>query len=78
MHDPSDEKMYCSEIIWKLYYRVAGITLGRFRPMGSYDFSNSAVMSEARDRWGMNLPLQQLVIAPQDIYDSKWLEAVWE
>jgi hypothetical protein len=76
--EPSDEKMYCSEIVWKLYRRITGLSLGDLHPMGSYDLRNVAVMTEARDRWGKNLPLQQLVIAPQDIYDSDLLETVWE
>ena len=42
----SDDRMYCSELVWKIYYRALGIEIGRTQMLGDFDLSDPAVISE--------------------------------
>lgn len=73
----SDSRMYCSELVWKLY-RAAGIELAPLSRLGSFDLSDPAVRKILRKRYGDNVPLNEPVIAPSAIFDSPLLETVSE
>lgn len=71
-----DDKMYCSELVWKAYERATGKHLGELRPMKDYDFSKPEVREKVKQRWGNNIPWNEKMIAPSDIYASKLLKTV--
>lgn len=71
-----DEKQYCSELVWKAYEHATGKRLGEPRPMRDFDISKPEVRKKVEERWGRKLPLNELMIAPSGIYDSKLLEPV--
>ena len=52
LFDWSDEKMYCSELVWKIYQEGAGIELAKPRPMEDYNLSSPRVRSVVEARWG--------------------------
>lgn len=69
----SDEQLYCSELVYKLFDRGAGVQLGTPRPMGEYPLGEPEVRRQAEERWGAELPLDELVISPADIAASERL-----
>lgn len=72
----SDERIYCSELIWKLYKDATGLELGNLKKLSDFDLSSPAVQQKMKERYGNNIPMDEKVISPADIYDSKLLETV--
>ncbi len=76
--DWSDEQLYCSEFVWKVYREALGIDLVALRPMGDYDFSHPVVREIMKKRWGESFPEDEPVVAPEDLYQSELLETVFQ
>lgn len=74
----TDDKMYCSELVWKLYNRGTGIKLSPLKKMSSFDLSSPVVKKIMAQRYGTNIPYDQSVVAPSDIAESSLLETVME
>lgn len=74
----SDDLIYCSEIVWKAYDRGLGIQLGTLRRLRDFDLSNPAVAAKLRERYGDRIPLDEVVIAPSDIFNASNLVTVTE
>jgi len=74
----SDERIYCSELVWKIYKRGAGIEVGNVRKMKEYNFDHPIVKAEAIKRYGKSFPLEEDIVAPSDIFESKELKIVFE
>jgi len=72
----SDDEMYCSELIWKMYHEALGIELCRLQQLQVFDFSNAVVKKKMFERYGNNLPLKEWVVSPQAIFESNLLESV--
>ena len=72
----SDARMYCSELVWKIYRRGAGISLGNLRTLEDYKLDHPSVQEVLRQRYGDAPPYQELMIAPATIYRSDKLETV--
>lgn len=74
----SDKKMYCSELIWKIYKRGAGIEIGKPERLSDFDLENAAVRQKMKERYGDHIPENETVISPKAIFDSSLLETVAE
>jgi hypothetical protein len=72
----SDDRMYCSELVWKIYMRAAGIRIGDLQPMSSLDLGDPVVQAKLRERYGDRIPLDEPVITPVAMFDSPLLEVV--
>ncbi len=72
----SDDKIYCSELIWKIYERGAGIEIGKLQKLSEFDLKNDAVKNKMRERYGDNIPKDEIVISPASIFDSELLTVV--
>ncbi|MDR2918060.1 MAG: YiiX family permuted papain-like enzyme [Tannerella sp.] len=72
----SDDKIYCSELIWKIYQRAAGIEIGRLEKLGDFDLTNDAVKVKMKERYGDKIPMNETVISPAAIFNSELLETV--
>lgn len=72
----SDEKIYCSELVWKLYKHGLNIELGQLRRLEDFNLDNPVVKQKLQERYGDSIPLNEPVIAPSDIFDSELLELV--
>ena len=73
----SDERMYCSELVWKIFKRGAGIEIGALAKMGDFDLSSPAVKEKLHERFGDAVPLSETVISPSSMFDSPMLETVF-
>lgn len=69
----NDEAIYCSEIVWKAYNDALGIQLAPLQKLKSFDLSDAQVKALMKQRYGQNIPLQETVIAPKAIFESKQL-----
>lgn len=72
----SDERIYCSELIWKMYQETTGIELGELQRLKDFDLTHPAVKQKLKERYGNNIPYEEKVISPAAIFDSKELELV--
>jgi uncharacterized protein YycO len=72
----SDERIYCSELVWKLYRDALGIEIGARQQLRDFDLTDAAVKAKMRERYGARVPWKEPVISPRAMYDSPLLEAV--
>lgn len=69
----SDDKMYCSELVWKLFNELAGVELGALQSLSELDIDSQPVGKKLVERFGDNIPWEQKVISPKAIFDSPLL-----
>lgn len=74
----SDDRMYCSEIVWKLFDRVLDVQVGELQKIRDFNLSDPAVRAKMRERYGAHIPLEEPVISPGAMFDSKVLVMVGE
>jgi uncharacterized protein YycO len=72
----SDENIYCSELIWKIYKRAAGIEIGKLEKLKDFNLDNPAVKAKLQERYGTNIPKDEKVISPAAIFESDLLMTV--
>ena len=74
----SDTRMYCSELVWKIYYRALGLEIGRTQRLKELNLSVPVVKKALAKRFGANIPLKEKVITPAAMFESKLLVTVEE
>ena len=72
----SDEQLYCSELVWKIYQRGYGVELCPLRKMKDFDLTSPEVKTIMKQRYGNNPPLEEEVVAPSDLSESALLYEV--
>lgn len=72
----SDQRMYCSELVWKIYANTLQLHLGELQQLKDFDLSHPAVKAKLKERYGSTLPLQEQVISPVAMFESKQLETI--
>jgi hypothetical protein len=72
----SDEEMYCSELVWKMYQNALHIEIGKLQRLSEFDWSNPVVKHKLNERYGNKIPSNEWVISPQSMFDSPHLETV--
>ncbi|MCB2229160.1 YiiX family permuted papain-like enzyme [bacterium] len=71
-----DERLYCSELVWKIYANGASIELCRPRALREYSLDHPIVLEKLAERYGDDVPLDQYVVAPSDLFSSDRLSVV--
>ena len=69
----SDDKIYCSELVWKIYKNAADITLCNLEKLESFNLENDKVKAILQERYGNNIPLKEEVVAPSQLVNSDQL-----
>lgn len=72
----SDQKMYCSELVWKLYKLTTDLEVGKLQTLKDFDLSHTVVQKKIKERYGDAIPLEERVISPQAVFESSLLETV--
>ena len=72
----SDDRIYCSELVWKMYKTALGVEVGRLQRLREFDLTHPAVRSKMRERYGNRIPADQPVISPAAMFDSTLLVEV--
>ncbi|HEX7026793.1 MAG TPA: YiiX family permuted papain-like enzyme [Gammaproteobacteria bacterium] len=73
----SDDRIYCSELVWKVFDKGAGIQLGELETFADFDFSHPAVQAKVKERFGDHLPMDEVVVSPAAIFEAPNLETVY-
>jgi hypothetical protein len=74
----TDQKMYCSELVWKMYKRSAGLEIGRYQRLKDLDLSHPLVQSQLKEKFGGFFPLELKLVSPAQVFGSDLLEEVKE
>lgn len=74
----SDDSLYCSELIWKIYSRCTGLEIGELQKMGELNLSDPLVKAKLVERFGEDLALNETVISPAAMFRSDLLKTVYE
>lgn len=72
----SDERIYCSELVWKAYKQALGIEIGKLQTLSSFDLSHPVVQQKLLERYGNNIPMEEKVISPGAMFDSENLQSI--
>lgn len=73
----SDDEIYCSEFVWKIYKQGAGIEAGPLKKMKEFNLNSKEVKEIMKVRYGNNIPLEEKMISPGDMYSCDLLESVY-
>lgn len=73
-----DDRMYCSEVVWKIYNEVLDVEIGERKPLKDYDLSHPIVQQKMHERYGDNVPENEMMISPGAMFVSDLLETVVE
>ncbi len=73
----SDDKIYCSELVWKIYKNALGVEIGKLQKLKEFDLSHPAVKEKLKERYGNKIPYEENVISPAAIFESPLLETVF-
>lgn len=74
----SDNKIYCSELVWKIYKEALNIEIGELQDLREFDLTNEIVKSKMKERYGNNIPLNEKVISPSAMFNSNKLVTITE
>jgi uncharacterized protein YycO len=69
----SDSRIYCSELVWKLYDRALGIQIGKLQKLREFDLSDPTVRKMMTQRYGSKVPMDEPVISPAAMFESPLL-----
>jgi hypothetical protein len=72
----SDQRMYCSELVWKIYDRALGVHLGELSQLRDFALDDPLVKQKLEERYGLNPPLDEPVISPAAMFEAPQLETV--
>lgn len=71
-----DDRIYCSELVWKVYKQALGIELGKLQKLSTFDLSHPIVKEKLKERYGNSIPMNEQCISPGAMFDSELLELV--
>lgn len=74
----SDNKIYCSELVWKIYKRAIGIEIGELQKLKDFDLENDIVKKKLKERFGTKIPYEEIVISPAVMFNSDLLIKIEE
>jgi uncharacterized protein YycO len=72
----NNKRIYCSELVWKVYRQSTGIELAGLQKLNEFDLQNPAVKDKLAERYGKEVPTDNKVISPAAIFESRLLETV--
>ncbi|RPI64642.1 MAG: YiiX family permuted papain-like enzyme [Lysobacterales bacterium] len=74
----SDERIYCSELVWKVFDEGAQIQLGSRQTIADFDLTHPAVQAKLKERFGDRIPRDEVVVSPVAIFEAPQLETVYQ
>ena len=72
----SDSKMYCSELIWKIYAQGAGIELCEPDHFSDFPLSAPSVKKLIKERYGSAFNPDEPIVSPYALFKSELLEEI--
>ena len=75
----NDDRIYCSELVYKIYQRGAGVSVGTLQKLQDFNLNSPMVRAKLKERYGKNIPLNETIISPGSIFaDSNLVEILSE
>lgn len=74
----NDARIYCSELVWKIYKRAAGVEVGKLQKLREFDLSHPLVKQKLQERYGNKVPMEETVISPAAIFDCSNLVTIMD
>jgi len=74
----SNDKIYCSELVWKIYQQALGIEIGKLEKLSDFDLTSEVVQTKMKERYGNNIPMSEKVISPATMFNSDKLITIKE
>jgi uncharacterized protein YycO len=75
----SDDSIYCSELVWKMYREALGLEIGPRQKRRDFDLDDPVAQALARQRYKSHRPsLDEPVVSPGAMFDAPRLETVAE
>jgi len=59
----SDDRIYCSELVWKIYHTAAGVDIGELEKLSSFNLDEPAVKQKLSERYGNDIQLSSSYIS---------------
>ena len=78
LYAASDDKIYCSELVWKLYKESANIDIAEWKRLRDFDLSSKVVQEELMYTYGGSVPLDEMIVSPEALYISDKLVTIFE
>lgn len=72
----SNDKIYCSELVWKIYKQATDIEIGELEKLSDFDLTNDIVKAKMKERYGDSIPMDEKVISPASMFNSDKLITV--
>lgn len=72
----SDNRMYCSELVWKIYSQGADIELCEPEQFSDFPISAPLVKKLIKERYGDTFDPTEKIVSPSALYNSKLLKEV--
>jgi hypothetical protein len=76
----SDDRLYCSELVYKLLDRAAGVHVGKLQKAREFDLASPEVRKKLDERFGKgkgDFNPEEPVISPQSMFDDPKLVTVF-
>jgi uncharacterized protein YycO len=73
----SNKRIYCSELVWKIFKEALNIEVGELQALKDFDLSNPVVKAKLEERYGKSVPLKEPVISPVSMFNSDKLKTVY-
>lgn len=74
----SDDRIYCSELVWKIFQEALGLEIGELERFGDFDLSDPLVAEKLAERFGDSVPIDEIVISPASMFESHMLTTAHE
>ena len=74
----NDDKIYCSELVWKIFKNGIGIEIGKLKKLKNIDLSNPIVINKLKERYKDQIPYEENVISPEEMFNSEKLMQIYE
>lgn len=74
----SDEKIYCSELVWKIYKNAGEVELCTLKSLKDFNLKDPMVQKILKERYGNKIPYMESVVAPSQLYESDLLETIFD
>ncbi|MBK6832616.1 MAG: peptidoglycan peptidase [Flavobacteriales bacterium] len=70
----SDEKIYCSELVWKMYEEALDLRLCEPKALKDWNLDSDLVQRTMKERYGSAMPLDEPMVAPATLFDCPMLD----
>lgn len=72
----SDDRIYCSELVWKIYKGALNIEIGTLQELRDFNLNSDMVREKMKERYGDKIPWGEKVISPAAMFESDKLVTI--